>query len=99
VYHLFPVRVPERDAVAAHMRESGIATGVHYPVPLHRQPALHGLTVDSGDLENATAWAREELSLPMSPQLRCAEVEAAAHACAAAVEIVSLERKLELEPA
>jgi dTDP-4-amino-4,6-dideoxygalactose transaminase len=99
VYHLFPVRVPERDAVAAHMHASGVATGVHYPVPLHRQPALRGLTVDGGDLDNATAWAREELSLPMSPQLKCAEVEAAAQACAAAAEVVSLERKLELEPA
>jgi dTDP-3-amino-3,4,6-trideoxy-alpha-D-glucose transaminase len=99
VYHLFPVRVPERDAVAAYMRDSGIATGVHYPVPLQRQPALRGLTVDCGDLDTATAWAREELSLPMSPQLRCAEVEAAAHACAAAVTVTSLERKLELEPA
>jgi dTDP-3-amino-3,4,6-trideoxy-alpha-D-glucose transaminase len=99
VYHLFPVRVAERDAVAAYLRDSRVATGLHYPLPLHRQPALRGRTVAEGDLEHATAWAREELSLPISPQLRCAEVEAAADACAAAVEVVSLERKLALEPA
>jgi dTDP-4-amino-4,6-dideoxygalactose transaminase len=97
VYHLFPIRVAERDVVAAHMRDSGVATGVHYPVPLHRQPALRGRTVHSGDLDNTSAWAREELSLPMSPQLRCAEVDAAAHACASAVEVTSPERRFELE--
>ena len=90
VYHLFPVRVPERDAVAARMRGGRVDTGVHYSPPLHRQPALRGLTVKSGDLTNAEAWAREELSLPMSPRLRRAEVEAAARECAAAaVEIVA----------
>jgi dTDP-4-amino-4,6-dideoxygalactose transaminase len=99
IYHLFPVRVPERDAVAAHMRDAGVDTGLHYSPPLHRQPALRGLTVESGDLTHAEAWAREELSLPISPQLRHAEVEAAARECAAAVEIVALERGLELEPA
>ena len=99
IYHLFPVRVPERDAVAAHMRAAGVETGLHYSPPLHRQPALRGLTVESGDLSRADAWAREELSLPMSPQLECAEVQAAARECAAAVEILALERRLELEPA
>jgi dTDP-4-amino-4,6-dideoxygalactose transaminase len=99
VYHLFPVRVAQRETVAAYMRADGVATGVHYPLPLDRQPALRGLAVVAGELDHAAAWAREELSLPMSPQLRSAEVETAARACVAAVEVVSLERKLELEPA
>jgi dTDP-3-amino-3,4,6-trideoxy-alpha-D-glucose transaminase len=99
VYHLFPVRVSEREAVAARMRAAGVASGVHYSPAVHRQPALDGLTVEAGDLTNAEAWAREELSLPMSPHLRRAEVEVAARECAAAVEVMSLERKLELEPA
>jgi dTDP-4-amino-4,6-dideoxygalactose transaminase len=99
VYHLFPVRTVERDAVAAGMRGAGIATGVHYSPALHRQPALRGLVVESGELMHAEAWAREELSLPMAPQLRTAEIEAAARACAAAVEIAHLQRSFELEPA
>jgi dTDP-3-amino-3,4,6-trideoxy-alpha-D-glucose transaminase len=98
VYHLFPVRVKKRDAVAARLRAAGIETGVHYSPPLHRQPALEGLAVASGDLPRADAWAREELSLPMSPKLSREEVNTAAEACAAAV---ALERHANrhLEPA
>ena len=81
------------------MRAAGIATGVHYTPALHRQPALHGLVVESGELTQAEAWAREELSLPMAPQLRTAEIEVAARACAAEVEIAQLRRSFELEPA
>ena len=86
VYHLFPARVPERAAVAARLRAAGVATGVHYPLPLHEQPALRGHTRVSGDLRRATTWTREELSLPMSPGLTPAEVEYAARACAAAAD-------------
>lgn len=99
VFHLFPVRVRDRDAVARAMRAAGVASGVHYSRPVHHQPALRGLTVASGELTHAEAWAREELSLPMSPGLRRAEIEAAARECASAVETVALERRLELEPA
>ena len=99
VYHLFPVRTKARDGVASGMRAAGIATGVHYTPALHRQPALRGLVVESGELTQAEAWAREELSLPMAPQLRTAEIEVAARACAAEVEIAQLRRTFELEPA
>ena len=99
VYHLFPVRVSDRDAVAARMRAAGVATGIHYSPAVHRHHALRGLVVESGELTHAEAWAREELSLPMSPCLRRAEVEAAADACAAALEIEQLEGSLVLEPA
>jgi dTDP-3-amino-3,4,6-trideoxy-alpha-D-glucose transaminase len=97
VYHLFPVRVPERDTVAARIRAAGIGTGVHYPLPLHRQPALRGRIVARGQLPHAEAWAREELSLPMSPKLEPAEIEAAAHACAVAVAGVGAQANGELE--
>lgn len=86
VYHLFPVRVPDRARVAECLEARGIATGVHYPLPLHRQPALRDLAVVRGELPHAEAWAREELSLPMSPKLEADEIALAAHACAAAVE-------------
>jgi dTDP-3-amino-3,4,6-trideoxy-alpha-D-glucose transaminase len=91
VYHLFPVRVPRRDDVRARLRAAGIGTGVHYSPPLHRQPALQGLAVAPEALPRAEAWAREELSLPMSPKLRPTEISTAAQACAAAVAGVGAE--------
>jgi dTDP-3-amino-3,4,6-trideoxy-alpha-D-glucose transaminase len=89
VYHLFPVRVPSRGAVADDMRAVGIGTGVHYSPALHWQPALQGHVRAPYSLPRAEAWAREELSLPMSPALRDAEIERAAEACIAAVARVS----------
>jgi dTDP-3-amino-3,4,6-trideoxy-alpha-D-glucose transaminase len=85
VYHLFPVRVPHRQRVAARLEAQGVATGVHYPLPLSRQPALRDLAVVRDELPRSEAWAREELSLPMSPKLDADEIAVAAHACAAAV--------------
>jgi dTDP-3-amino-3,4,6-trideoxy-alpha-D-glucose transaminase len=85
VYHVFPVRVPERDRVAGRLRAMGVDTGVHYPLPLHRQPALRYRVIARTDLRRAEAWAEEELSLPMSPGLEAEEVLAAARACEAAV--------------
>jgi dTDP-4-amino-4,6-dideoxygalactose transaminase len=86
VYHVFPVRVRGRDRVASRLRAEGIETGVHYPLPLHRQPALRDLAIVRGDLPRADAWAREELSLPMSPKHEPDEIAAAARACVTAVE-------------
>jgi dTDP-3-amino-3,4,6-trideoxy-alpha-D-glucose transaminase len=85
VYHLFPVRVPRRDAVADRLRRSGIQVGVHYSPALHHQPALRGMAVSDGGLAVAEAWAAQELSLPMAPELRPAEIERAAAVCAAIV--------------
>jgi dTDP-3-amino-3,4,6-trideoxy-alpha-D-glucose transaminase len=86
VYHLFPVRVPDRDAVAARLRASGVEVGVHYSPALHHQPALRHAAVVRTELPNADAWAAEELSLPMSPLLERHEIRRAAEVCVAAVE-------------
>jgi dTDP-4-amino-4,6-dideoxygalactose transaminase len=85
VHHLFPVRVSQRDAVAARLREAGIASGVHYASALHEHPALQDVVVRRGPLPQAEAWAAEELSLPMAPELEPDEVERAAAACAHAL--------------
>jgi dTDP-3-amino-3,4,6-trideoxy-alpha-D-glucose transaminase len=85
VYHLFPIRVPDRDALAIRLRAQGVDTGVHYALPLHEQPALRDRVVVRTDLGRSEAWAREELSLPMSPGLERLEVVAAARACLAAL--------------
>jgi dTDP-4-amino-4,6-dideoxygalactose transaminase len=73
VYHLFPIRIPERDAVAARLGELGVQVAVHYSTPLHLQPPLARYAPRDA-LPVAESWAREQLSLPMFPELREAEV-------------------------
>jgi dTDP-4-amino-4,6-dideoxygalactose transaminase len=68
VYHQYVVRMARRDDARALLAERGIATGIHYPIPLHRQPALAGL-VSEDDFPNADALAEEVLSLPVFPEL------------------------------
>jgi dTDP-3-amino-3,4,6-trideoxy-alpha-D-glucose transaminase len=85
VYHVFPVRVQCRDAVAAHLGAAGIEVAVHYTPALHDQPSLRGKAVASNDLTNASTWAAEELSLPMGPRLRAEEVDRSASLLVAAL--------------
>lgn len=79
VYHQYTIRHPERDRLAAHLRQQGIGSSIHYPVPVHLQPAYRGLA-PAGSLPAAEAAAREVLSLPMHPFLEEAEVEAVVRA-------------------
>ena len=69
VYHLYVIRTAARDALVAHLRARGIGTGVHYPVPVHRQPAYAHLGCGPGSLPATEAAAAEVLSLPMYPDL------------------------------
>ncbi|GAA1789620.1 DegT/DnrJ/EryC1/StrS family aminotransferase [Luedemannella flava] len=69
IYHLYVLRTRHRDALLAFLRERGIGAGVHYPVPIHRQPAYAHLGVPAGALPVTEAWARECLSLPLYPEL------------------------------
>ena len=69
VYHLYVVRVARRDLVRSRLAEDGIATGIHYPIPLHLQPAFRYLGYQEADFENAEACAQEVLSLPMYAEL------------------------------
>lgn len=69
VYHQYTVRLPRRDAVAAAMRERGVATMVYYPIPLHRQAVNGHLGYQEGSLPEAERAAQEVLSLPISPEL------------------------------
>ena len=72
-YHLFVVRVAGRDAVRAELARRGIETGVHYPVPCHRQPPLRRFA--DGPLPVAEQAAGELLSLPMFPHLADGQVD------------------------
>jgi dTDP-3-amino-3,4,6-trideoxy-alpha-D-glucose transaminase len=85
IYHVFPIRMRQRRAVADELRAAGIGTGIHYTPALHRQPALSGHVQARYPLPHAEAWAAEELSLPMSPALRDDEIERAAGVCLRAV--------------
>lgn len=76
VYHQMTILTSRRDELMEHLEAAGIASSVHYPSPLHRQPALEGLVdVPEGDLPVATAAAREVLCLPIYPELTNEEVE------------------------
>jgi dTDP-4-amino-4,6-dideoxygalactose transaminase len=67
IWHLYVVRVPNRDRVLAAMHEAGIGAGVHYPIPMHLQGALSFMGYKEGDFPVTEAAAREMLSLPMFP--------------------------------
>jgi dTDP-4-amino-4,6-dideoxygalactose transaminase len=69
VYHLYVIRVQEREELQQYLKERGIATGIHYPIPLHLQNAYRDLGYQVGDLATAEKSAREILSLPMFPDL------------------------------
>ena len=74
-YHLYVVRVPERDRVQAGLRERGIATQVHYPVPVHLQEAYQDLGYTPGSLPHTEQAAAEILSLPLYPELTDGDVQ------------------------
>ncbi len=80
VYHLYVIRHPQRDRLAAHLRAKGIGTGVHYPVPIHLQPAYRGRLGDAGSLPETERAAGEVLSLPMYPELTRDQVRRVAEA-------------------
>jgi dTDP-4-amino-4,6-dideoxygalactose transaminase len=69
VYHLYVIRHPDRDGLQKHLSERGVGTGVHYPLPLHLQPAYSGLGCKEGDFPETERAAKEILSLPMYPEL------------------------------
>jgi dTDP-4-amino-4,6-dideoxygalactose transaminase len=69
IYHLYVIRVPDRDALAESLKKKGIATGFHYPVPVHQQHCYRALNYGSGSLPTTERVAREIISLPMFPGL------------------------------
>src|SRR5215472_1777340 len=78
VYHVFAVRHPERDRLAGVLAGRGVATGIHYPLPVHLQDGYADLGYRAGDFPVSERAAAEVLSLPMYPELRPDQVEAVA---------------------
>jgi dTDP-4-amino-4,6-dideoxygalactose transaminase len=82
IYHLFPIRVRDRDASLRALASRGISAGVHYTPCAADHPALVGrATLPEEGLRVARAWAAEEISLPMFPELTDEEVRAVIEAC------------------
>jgi dTDP-4-amino-4,6-dideoxygalactose transaminase len=69
VYHLYVVRTADREGLMAHLGKAGIGSGIHYPIPLHRQRAYEGLDYKTGDFPVCEEIAAEIVSLPMFPGL------------------------------
>lgn len=87
-YHLFVIRCGNRDALAKKLAELGIETGVHYPIPIHKQPAFHRGCMVPGSLQHTTSSCGEILSLPMCPYLTDQQLDTVAQAVIANVQPV-----------
>ncbi len=89
VCHLFVVRHPRRDALMTALKEQGVATLVHYPIPLHLQPALGAFGGRAGDFPAAERAADEILSLPLYPELTDTQAQTVAGVVRAATEALA----------
>jgi dTDP-4-amino-4,6-dideoxygalactose transaminase len=76
VYHVYTLRSPDRDALQAALTSEGIQTGIHYPVPVHLQPAYSDLAYGHGAFPQSEKAANEVLSLPLFPEMTDAQIEA-----------------------
>ena len=85
VWHLYIIRTRERDGLRAYLGERGIATGIHYPIPIHLQPAYVELGYRAGDFPVSEAAAEEMLSLPMYAELQDEQIDYVADAVRAFV--------------
>jgi dTDP-4-amino-4,6-dideoxygalactose transaminase len=83
IYHLFVIRTPKRDELQHFLHEKGIQTGIHYPIPIHKQPAYAELASSGSRLPVTTKLADEILSLPMFPELTAEQI---ARVCAGIAE-------------
>ncbi|PWT93234.1 MAG: erythromycin biosynthesis sensory transduction protein eryC1, partial [Blastocatellia bacterium] len=88
VWHLFVVRVSDRERLQTQLKEAGIATGVHYPIPLHLQPAYEGIQLRA-PLPVTEKTAQTVVSLPMYPELKPEQMESICNAVAGAFDMAS----------
>jgi dTDP-4-amino-4,6-dideoxygalactose transaminase len=84
VWHLFVIRSPQRDHLSQELARASIGTGLHYPIPLHLQPAYRFLGHKSGDFPVAEKLANECLSVPLYPGLKRSELDRICDVIAAA---------------
>ncbi len=82
VYNQFTIRVPQREALRAHLQRRGVPTEIYYPHPLHLQPAFAGLGYRPGSLPESEAASAQVVSLPIFPELTAAQQGAIVQAIA-----------------
>jgi len=80
VYHLYVIQTPDRDKLGDFLKEKGIQTGIHYPIPNHQQPAVRNALGQQPKLAKTEKMAKKILSLPIYPEL---EKEKAEFVCSA----------------
>jgi dTDP-4-amino-4,6-dideoxygalactose transaminase len=80
VYHVYAVRVQEREHALWLLGKKGIQTGIHYPVPIHRQKAYEFLGYDIGSFPIAETLAHQLISLPMFPELTRSQLDVVVYA-------------------
>jgi dTDP-4-amino-4,6-dideoxygalactose transaminase len=73
---VYTVRVEDRDGVQRALSARGVHTGIHYPIPVHLQPAYADLGYKAGEFPAAESAAREVMSLPLYPELTLEQQEA-----------------------
>jgi dTDP-4-amino-4,6-dideoxygalactose transaminase len=79
------VRVQDREALQERLKAAGVSTGVHYPIPLHVQPAYESRQIPLGSLPITEVAASEVVSLPMYPELSQEQLESIVNAMTMAV--------------
>ena len=94
VYHLYVVRTDDREGLMVFLKEQGIGTGIHYPIPLHLQKAYEHKGYQEGDFPICEKVAHEIVSLPMFPQLKLEQQQRVVETVAAfvATRVVPLTR-------
>ena len=75
IYHVYALRAPKRDALLDHLRAKGIGASIHYPLPVHQQPAYAFMNIPAGSFPVSEAFASEELSLPIYPEMTASQIE------------------------
>jgi dTDP-4-amino-4,6-dideoxygalactose transaminase/acetyltransferase-like isoleucine patch superfamily enzyme len=89
VYHVYAIRTPSRDVLQQWLQSQGIQTGIHYPIPVHLQPAYADLGYSAGTFPHSERAAMEVLSLPMYPELAPLDIAAVVQSVHAVVDQAS----------
>ena len=74
-FHIYPVRVKNRDELKQELKENGVGTSIHYSLPVHLQACFSDLGCKRGDFPVAENLAEEELSLPIYPEMTFAQID------------------------
>lgn len=75
VWHLYVIRTSKREALQKYLADADVASGIHYPIPIHMQPAFADLGYKKGDFPITEKVADEIVSLPMYPELKKEQIE------------------------